>query len=165
MGGVEEQCAFDREVEVLASVQGHQQFVQMLHAATTATTTYVFLSRAWGDLGRYVDVLGRLPEDVAKHIFHQILEFCWLPRVVVADLGLACTVRPPTYALDSWAGTVAYMAPEVMRAHPHWVDIAGRAAEGRAELVRELAGPAFARDKNAKASDMWSLGITLAAAV
>ncbi|RKP23499.1 kinase-like domain-containing protein [Syncephalis pseudoplumigaleata] len=185
VGGVEEQRAFDREVDVLVAVRGHRQFVQVLDAATTTIATYLFMSRAWGDMNRYVAVLGPLPEDAAKHMFRQILagiqhmhhrnlvhrdikpknilvqEFCRLPSVVVADLGLACTVRPPTYALNSWAGTVAYMAPEVMRAHPHWADIACMAAEGRAELARELAGPVFALGKDARAADMWSLGATL----
>ncbi|RKP23981.1 kinase-like domain-containing protein [Syncephalis pseudoplumigaleata] len=177
--------AFDREVEVLATVKGHRQFVQTMHAATTTTTTYLFMSRAWGDMDRYISIVDRLPEEVAKHIFRLILEgvqhmhhrnmvhrdikpeniliqdFRRLPSVVVADLGLACTVRPPTYAIDSWAGTMAYMAPEVMRAHPHWADIACLAAKEREELIRELAGPAFTLGKNAKAADMWSLGATL----
>ncbi|RKP24064.1 kinase-like domain-containing protein [Syncephalis pseudoplumigaleata] len=126
MGSVEEQRAFDREVEVLAT----------------------------GDMNRYVAVLGPLPEDAAKHMFRQILagiqymhrnnmvhrdikpenilvqDFRRLPQVVVADLGLACTVRPPTYAIDSWAGTVAYMAPEKR--------LPFSAAGGRAQYITSI---------------------------
>ncbi|KAI8052469.1 kinase-like domain-containing protein [Syncephalis plumigaleata] len=172
-----------REASILKELRGYPYFIQMVGKCITSRNTYIVLQHAWGDLDRYIDLHGTVPEECAKTIFKQLLEgikimhdnylvhrdikpgnillleFSQAPTAVYADFGLTKQLVSPVALLTSCVGTPGYMAPEVLKTHPDW-DLL-ELKEKYPAIAHLLDVSPFTKNGYSKASDMWSLGITL----
>ncbi|KAI8051119.1 kinase-like domain-containing protein [Syncephalis plumigaleata] len=175
-----------QEVSMLRGLRGRPHFIQLAASHTTFRGMYVILQHAWGDLDRYIRLHGMIPEACAKKIFKQLLkgikimhdndmvhrdikpgnilllEFSQSPTAVYADFGLTEKLVPPTSFITKLGGTKPYMAPEVFTAHNlEWRVIKAELNLMDKDLKPFLKLSSLMNDGYGKASDMWSLGITL----
>ncbi|KAI8053806.1 kinase-like domain-containing protein [Syncephalis plumigaleata] len=174
-----------QEVDILSSLGGHPYFIQLIDAHATSQAMYIVLQHAWGDLGRYIDLHVTVPEECAKVIFKQLLkgikimhdknlvhrdikpgnilllEFSQSPTAVYADFGLTKKLMPSTSLITSFAGTRFYMAPEVFKTRRDWGAIKSEIKGEYQDMAYLLDLPSYTKNGYGKASDMWSLGITL----
>ncbi|KAI8051300.1 kinase-like domain-containing protein [Syncephalis plumigaleata] len=174
-----------QEVRILQELIGRPHFIQLVDAFATHHNTYIVLQHTWGSLGRYIRLHVTIPEECAKEIFKQLLkgikimhdknmvhrdikpdnilllEFSEAPTAVFADFGLTYQFASPGLVITSFAGTQAYIAPEVIRTNHDWEGIKSRVGLMDSAMVQQLDSEPFIDSGYDQASDMWSLGMVL----
>ncbi|KAI8053397.1 kinase-like domain-containing protein [Syncephalis plumigaleata] len=179
------QRMFLQEVRILQELIGRPHFIQLVDAHATSQAMYIVLQHAWGSLGRYIRLHGTIPEECAKEIFKQLLkgikilhdndivhrdikphnilllEFSEAPTAVYADFGLIYQFASPGLVITSFAGTKAYVAPEVIRTNHDWENIKSRVGRLDSVIAEQLDSEPFIESGYDQASDMWSLGVVL----
>ncbi|XP_076352686.1 testis-specific serine/threonine-protein kinase 3-like [Tachypleus tridentatus] len=149
---------FPREIEILNKLD-HSNIIQLHAIYHLPKKTYIFMELARkGDVVEYIRVKGPVSEQLAKRWFHQItraLRYCHHLGIAhrdlkcenillddslnakLTDFGFSRTCFNPTtnrqILSETYCGSAAYVAPEVVRAVPY----------------------------NPMLSDLWSLGICL----
>ncbi|XP_013777890.1 testis-specific serine/threonine-protein kinase 1-like [Limulus polyphemus] len=149
---------FPRELEILKKLD-HSNIIKLHAIYHLPEKTYIFMELARkGDVIEYIQVNGPSSEQLAKRWFHQIiraLRYCHRLEIAhrdlkcenillddslnakLTDFGFSRTCFDPTtnrrILSETYCGSAAYVAPEVVRAVPY----------------------------NPMLSDLWSLGICL----
>lgn len=178
-----------REVEVLKSLR-HERVVTLLEFYETDSSMYLVMEfLEGGDLFHAIKDRGNLPEAEARRLFHELceaVEYLHSENVVHRDLKLEnilltekdlrrAHIKVSDLGESRWlvrsaecntyCGTMAYLAPEVMSLSPAIKATrfarAERGAAGAAEAASGSCSGSCSGGGYGLPADMWSLGVVL----